>query len=316
VRGFRGLKLLGSALLCLFSTQAFAADAPSCRLVRFADPGWTDIAATTGVASTILTALGYETDTKMLSVAVTYSALSTGDIDVFLGYWHPTMEADLKPYADEGTVETVRINLEGAKYTLAVPQTLFDEGLQHFSDIARFGERLNFSIHGIEPGNDGNRTVLSMLESNAYDLGNFTLIESSESAMLAEVEAKIAEGEAVVFLAWEPHPMNMRLPLAYLSGGDEFFGPNKGGAHVGTNVRQGYREECPNIGRFLTNLEFTLEMENTMMDAILNDGVEPGDAARTWLQNNPDRLDQWLEGVTTFAGDAPALDVVKTSLTR
>jgi len=310
----RGTTLWGALLFFTLSTQAFAADAPSCKLVRFSDPGWTDIAATTGIASNILTALGYEVDVKMLSVAVTYSALSTGDLDVFLGYWHPTMEADLKPYADEGTVETVRVNLEGAKYTLAVPQSLFDEGLQHFDDIARFGEALNFSIHGIEPGNDGNRTVLTMLEQNAYDLGNFNLIESSESAMLAEVEAKIAEKEAVVFLAWEPHPMNNRFSLAYLSGGEDFFGPNKGGAHVATNVRQGYVQECPNVGRLLANLSFTLQMENDMMGAILDDGKEPVDAARDWLQKNPEMLDVWLEGVTSFSGEEAALDVVKTSL--
>jgi len=310
----RGIRLWGALLFFIFNTQAFAADAPSCKTVRFSDPGWTDIAATTGIASTILTPLGYDIDVKMLSVAVTYSALSTGDIDVFLGYWHPTMEADLKPYADDGTVETVRINLEGAKYTLAVPQGLFDEGLQHFDDIARFSEALNFSIHGIEPGNDGNRTVLAMLEKNAYNLGNFNLIESSESAMLAEVEAKIAEKEAVVFLAWEPHPMNNRFSLAYLSGGEDFFGPNKGGAHVATNVRQGYGQECPNVGRLLENLSFTLKMENDMMGAILDYGVEPVDAARDWLQKNPDMLDVWLEGVTTFSGEEAALDVVKASL--
>ena len=30
------------------------------------------------------------------------------------------MEADIAPYREDGTVETVRANLEGAKYTLAV----------------------------------------------------------------------------------------------------------------------------------------------------------------------------------------------------
>jgi len=299
------LKLAAAALFALLIAPLPAraqADPPSCQLVRMAEPGWTDIAATTGLANVVFDALGYQTETTFLSVAVIYSALSTGDIDVFLGYWHPTMEADFKPYSDDGSVELVRMNLEGAKYTLAVPKTLYDEGLQSFDDIARFADRLEHAIHGIEPGNDGNRTVLSMLEQNAYNLGDFQLVESSESAMLSEVEARIGEGRAIVFLAWEPHPMNNRFEIGYLSGGEGFFGPNYGGASVGTNVRQGYLQQCPNVAKFLGNLEFSLSMENEIMGKILDDSQEPMSAAREWLQANSGVLESWLAGVTHFDG--------------
>ena len=76
-----------------------------------------------------------------------------------------------------------------------------------------------------------------------------------------------------MFLGWEPHPMNANFDLTYLSGGDEWFGPNYGGATVYTNVRAGYLEECPNVGQLLKNLKFTLEMENEIMGAILDDGT-------------------------------------------
>ena len=85
--------------------------------------------------SLIAEALGYETETKVLSVPVTYTGLAEGDIDVFLGNWMPTMEADLAPYRDAGTVETVRVNLEGAKYTLATNEAGAALGLKDFKDI-------------------------------------------------------------------------------------------------------------------------------------------------------------------------------------
>ncbi len=53
----------------------------------------------------------------------------------------------------------VGANLEGAKYTLAVPDYTHAAGLQDFKDIQRFAADLNYSIYGIEPGNDGNRHV-------------------------------------------------------------------------------------------------------------------------------------------------------------
>jgi len=288
-------------------------DPASCQLVRMAEPGWTDIAATTGLAQVVFEGLGYKTETTFLSVAVIYSALSTGDIDVFLGYWHPTMEADFKPYGDEGSVELVRMNLKGAKYTLAVPQSLYSQGLKSFDDIAKFDTVLENAIHGIEPGNDGNRTVLEMLEQNAYNLGKFHLVESSESAMLTEVEAKINEGKAIVFLGWEPHPMNSRFDMRYLEGGEGFFGPNYGGAEVGTNVRKGYLQQCPNVAQFLTNLEFSLPMENEIMGKILDEGKQPVEAAREWLKANPSVLETWLNDVTSFDG-GDGLAFVKASL--
>jgi glycine betaine/proline transport system substrate-binding protein len=141
-----------------------------------------------------------------------------------------------------------------------------------------------------------------MIENDTFGLGGFELVESSEQGMLSAVARAVRNDEHIVFLGWEPHPMNSNFDIAYLEGGDDVFGPDLGGATVHTNVRAGYLEECPNVGRFLQNLSFTLEMENEIMSAILDDGVEPNTAARNWLQENPDVLDDWLDGVTTFDG--------------
>jgi glycine betaine/proline transport system substrate-binding protein len=299
--------LAGGALAVLLATAAVAAEPESCATVRFSDVGWSDITATTAVTTTILQALGYETKVDVLSVPVTYTSLARGDIDVFLGNWMPTMESDIAKYREDGSVETVRANLEGAKYTLAVSKSLADEGLKDFADIAKFGDQLDNTIYGIEPGNDGNKQILGMIEQDAFGLKGFELKESSEQGMLAQAERAQKSGEGIVFLGWEPHPMNKNLEMEYLTGGDDFFGPNLGGATVYTNVRKGYVAECPNVGRFLENLVFSLDMENAIMGAILDDGEDPADAAKAWLAADPDAVAPWLEGVTTRdGGDALA----------
>ncbi|MCV0397363.1 MAG: choline ABC transporter substrate-binding protein [Rhizobiaceae bacterium] len=286
----------------LWAGAAQAADPESCRTVRFSDVGWTDITATTATASVILEALGYEPETQVLSVPVTYASLKNKDIDVFLGNWMPTMEADIKPYLEDGSVETLVTNLEGAKYTLAVPQYTYDAGLKSFADIAKFSEELDGKIYGIEPGNDGNRLILDMIENDQFGLGDFELVESSEAGMLSAVQRASGSQQHIVFLGWEPHPMNANIDMAYLEGGDDVFGPNYGGATVHTNVRAGYAEECPNVGKLFSNMVFSLEMENEIMSAILDDGKQPEAAATEWLKANMDAVKPWLEGVTTFDG--------------
>jgi len=282
----------------------------NCETITFSDVGWTDITATTATTTTVLEALGYETETKVLSVPVTYTSLAEGDIDVFLGNWMPTMEADIAPYREAGTVDVVNENLTGTKYTLATNAAGAELGISDFDDIATHADALDGKIFGIEPGNDGNRLILERIEADDFGLSVMELVESSEQGMLAQARRLDKRGEPVVFLAWEPHPMNAAMDLTYLTGGEEWFGAE---GSVYTNTRAGYVEECPNVGTFLQNLEFTLAMENEIMGAILNDGADPEDAATAWLQANPGVLDGWLDGVTTQGG-GDAMAAVKSEL--
>ncbi|MEO1239609.1 MAG: choline ABC transporter substrate-binding protein [Pseudomonadota bacterium] len=278
-----------------------------CDTITFSDVGWTDITATTAATTIVLDALGYDTDIKVLSVPVTYTSMAEGDVDVFLGNWMPTMEGDIAAYREAGTVDTVRANLEGAKYTLAVNKAAADLGIADFADIATHADALDGKIYGIEPGNDGNRLIQDMIDADAFGLSGFEVAESSEQGMLAQVARADRRDEPVVFLGWEPHPMNANFEMSYLTGGDDYFGPDLGGATVFTNTTAGFVDACPNVGMLLKNLEFTLAMENEIMGAILNDGAEPTDAAKAWLTANPGVLDGWLDGVTTKdGGDAMA----------
>lgn len=301
------------SLIALSAMPALAQEAESCSTVRFSDVGWTDITATTATASVILKALGYEPTTTVLSVPVTYSSLKNKDIDVFLGNWMPTMEADIAPYREDKSVEIFGPNLEGAKYTLATNAKGAELGIKDFADIAKHKDALEGKIYGIEPGNDGNRLILDMIDGNKFELGDFEVVESSEQGMLAQVARAEKDGAPVVFLGWEPHPMNANFKLTYLSGGDEVFGPNFGGATIYTNTRAGYTTECPNVGKFVTNLKFSLQMENEIMGKILNDGQDAEAAASEWLKANPTAVEPWLAGVTTKDG-GDGLAAVKTAL--
>lgn len=302
-----------SIALCLPFQAAQAAEPEACGEVVFADVGWTAETATTALTGFILQALGYDVDIKVLSIPVTYTSMANGDIDAFLGNWMPSMAADIKPYTDAGTVEVVREIVTGAKYTLATNAAGAKLGISDFADIAKHAEALEGAIIGIEPGNDGNRLILDMIKDNRFGLGEFELKESSEQGMLAQVARLDDRGKPVIFLGWAPHPMNDRFDMKYLTGGDDTFGPNFGEAVVYSNVRAGYLTECPNVGKVMKNLSFSVAMENVLMAAILDDGADPEDAGKVWLKDNLDVLNTWLDGVTTRDG-GDAMAAVKAAL--
>jgi glycine betaine/proline transport system substrate-binding protein len=304
---------LAASLLAISAAgDATAADEPACRQVRFADPGWTDITATTATAGLVLQSLGYEPEVQILSVAVTFRSLQNGDIDVFLGNWMPTQSEMVEPYLESG-IEVVATNLEGAKVTLAVNREAADEGVKAFADLDRFADRFGRKIYSIEPGSSANKNLAAIIEADEYGLGDWEVTEASEQAMLAQVDRATRRGEWVVFLGWEPHPMNLKYEIAYLAGAEEYFGPDYGGATVRTLARTEFLDRCPNLRTFFSQLVFSLDLENRMMQAITDEGQAPEAAARAWLSANPDTLDRWLAGVTTIDG-APAIEAARAAL--
>ncbi|MDA7089314.1 choline ABC transporter substrate-binding protein [Pseudomonas sp. SA3-5] len=292
------------ALTLSTSLLAQAQEPAACSRVRLADVGWTDLITTNAVTRLLLSELGYRSQVRRLSVPETFKALHDQQIDVFLDTWLPSSEKDVRPYLDDGSVELLAINLEGAKYTLAVNQAAFDAGLKGFSDIARFSKELDGKIYGIESGNSGNQLIQQMIDKNHFDLGGFELVESSESQMILHVKRADHLNKWAVFLGWEPHPMNNQLNMRYLAGGDDYFGPNLGGATVYTTVRKGFASDCPNLGRLFKNLRFSLQMENDLMEAILNQNTTPRREAKAWMEAHPEVVSQWLQGVTRRDGSA------------
>jgi glycine betaine/proline transport system substrate-binding protein len=130
--------------------------------------------------------------------------------------------------------------------------------------------------------------------------------------MLSEVTRAARAKKPIVFVAWEPHPMNIQMPLTYLAGGDDVFGPNLGEAKVYTLVATDYLERCPNAGKLVQQLSFTTDIENRLMQPIM-DKVVPAVAAKEFLKKNPQMLDKWLAGVKTV-DNKDGLPAVKTYL--
>lgn len=288
---------------------AYTADPEACSTIRLSDPGWTDITSTNSIASVLLDGLGYKADVKTMSVPIGYEALKTGNIDVFLGNWMPAQQKFRDDLDKTKAAEVLVKNLEGAKFTLAVPDYVAREGVKDFADLATHADKFEKQIFGIEPGAPANQNIQKIIEDKKFKLDGWSIVESSEQAMLAQVDRKNRDKQWVVFLAWAPHPMNTKLNIEYLTGGDDYFGANYGGAEVYTVSRTGWAAECPNAAKFFQQLTFTVDTENELMDKILNEGTEGPAAATEWLKKNPEQIDNWLQGVTTLKGESGAAAV-------
>ncbi len=255
-----------------------------------------------GVAMTLSEGLGYQPRKIMASVPIAFTGVKNKQIDVFLGYWAPSMDAVIEPFTKNNGVKVLPTpNLEGAKYTLAVPTYAAEAGLKSFQDIAKFKKELDGKIYGIEPGNDGNLLIEKMIKGDQFGLGGFRMVESSEAGMLVQVQRAVKKKQPVVFLGWAPHPMNTQFDITYLAGGDDVFGPDYGAAKVYTVVPPDYEARCSNVGKLLNNLQFDVGIESQLMEKVL-EKEDPAIVAKNWIKANPQALDKWLAGVTTYDG--------------
>ncbi len=278
---------------CSSAVASLASAENRCKTVRMADVGWTDITATTALAAEVLRSAGYQSKINQISLPITFLGLKNNDIDVFLGDWRPSMDSVARPYQKEGSIESVGTLLKGAKYTLVVPQYVHDAGVRSMTDLAKFSDRFKKKIYAVEPGNDGNGHIQNLIDDHTFGLQGWRMVESSEQAMLAEAMKAVKEKEWIVFLGWEPHPMNRKMPLTYLTGGERYFGPEQGKSTVLITTRKGYAKECPEVVSFLKNFSLNLAIENALMEMILDHGIEPKTAALNWLGVHPDALKKW-----------------------
>ena len=317
----RMITTLAATAALTFGSVAAAAE---CGKVRFGQVNWTGVSAKTETAAWMLDQLGYDTDVITASVPIMFSSLASDERDAFLGLWLPTQRSMVQDEMEKGTIDLVGKNLPGAKYTVAVSKEAYEAGVKHFSDLAENAEKFDNTILGIEAGNDGNQIIQKMIKDDAYGMDVFKLQPSSEAGMLTEVQRRHRQGEWAAWLGWAPHPMNINIDMEFLAGGEEYWGPNKGGANVYTLVREGYAWECPNVGQFLENYEFTVEEQATMANYVINDELDYAAAGRKLIRERPELLERWFgQGgtyqtgpVKTADGSKNAKDVIASAIKK
>ena len=295
------MALLGLLLLVgAFMFGACGGGGEADEIVNFGTVDWPEAVAKTNVASTIVDALGYQTEVQELGVPTVFQGLDTGDLDVFVEAWFPTMQTNFDEVQD---VESVTTNLEEATFSVAVNREACEAGVTSHEDLAEFADRFEEggtpTIYGLEPGNDGNQVVLDMIENDQYNLGDWELIESSTNGMLSEVDRRLGDGEWVAWTGWEPHWMNNRYDMCLLEDPEEAWG---GQSHVETLVNNEFPEQFPELYTFFEQMVVDRDIQRELIDGIDNSGLSPEEFALQWLRENPQITDNWLAGIEATDG--------------
>ena len=229
------------------TTQAALADDAT---LDFGVPAWPGITVKTEIAEQLLNPLGYDTQTHEIGLQVIYQGMESGDVDAFLGAWLPAQKEMFEPRKASGVLTDVANNVDGAQMTLAVPTYLHERGIQSFADLDEHRDEFNSQIHGFGAGSAASEILHNAIDNDTWGLGDWSLVDTSEVGMLSAAQDAISREEAIVWVGWTPHWMNLELPMRYLEDPENLFGENNGESDVRTLLRSDYADAHPALVTF------------------------------------------------------------------
>lgn len=298
-----GIALVTTAL---FASMAQADD----QTLDFGVPAWPGITVKTAIAEQLLNPLGYETSIQEIGLQVIYQGIESGDIDAFLGAWLPAQREMFNPRKESGVLIDVANNVDGAQMTLAVPEYLYESGIQSFADLDEHRDQFNGQIHGFGAGSAASEILHDAIDNDIWGLGDWRLVDTSEVGMLSAARDAISREEAIVWVGWTPHWMNLELPMRYLDDPENLFGENNGESDVLTLLRSDYANAHPNVVTFFEQFTFTAEEQSWMIQAFGQEEQDLANVAEQWVTDHPERIEAMLDDVTTTDGD-PAWPVIE-----
>jgi glycine betaine/proline transport system substrate-binding protein len=244
---------------------------------------WDGEIASTNVMKLVLEQAGYEVEIISVDAGPLYQGLANGQFDFTTSAWLPHTHGHYMEQYGDDFVE-VSTNLEGCKIGLVVPEYVTIDSIEEMNDVR---DEFNGRITGIEPGAGIMTATENAIE--VYDL-EYELVSSSSAGMATELRTAIANGDWIAVTGWSPHWKFERWDLKYLEDPEMVYG---GEEYVATLARAGLQEDKPELYDIISRFYWTQEdIQSVMVD--LESGMSEEEAAQKWVDNNPDKVNEWI----------------------
>lgn len=247
-------------------------------------PSWTDGLSLAYLWQDALESRGYEVEFEEIAdAAPLYAGLSGGDVDVYPSAWSEVTHGDyMAEYGDQ--IEDLGSFYEGAVLTFAVPEYTDIDSIE---DLAGNAEMFDGRIVGIEPGAGLTRTTKESVMPTYGLTDSYELVESSTTAMLAELQSAVDAEEDIVVTLWRPFWANSEFPVKDLEDPEGALGEPEG-MHI--LARTGFAEDCSEVAELMSNFTLDDEQYGSLENLVVNEYGEGqyAEAVDAWFEENPE----------------------------
>ncbi|QHJ72299.1 glycine betaine ABC transporter substrate-binding protein [Planococcus halotolerans] len=252
----------------------------------FGQINWAENIAVTNMWKVILEDKGFDVKLNILNMGTTMKALETGDIDASLEIWLPVQDANyLEKYQD--TVNFSEATwFDNAKVGLVVPT--YVEEVNSVEDLNEHKELFDGKIVGFDPGAGTMEVTEQLIEDYGLE---FELQQSSEAAMLAEIQEAVKDNEPIVAPLWSPHWVFSQFDLKFLEDPQNTFG---GVEKIHHATRQGFEDDNPEVSEWLKNWKMDDKQIGELIDYV-ESAEDPYTGAEKWVSENEDLIGEWVK---------------------
>ncbi|KRG14402.1 glycine betaine ABC transporter substrate-binding protein [Lederbergia galactosidilytica] len=241
----------------------------------------------------VLEDVGYNVDVKQVEAGPMWSSVADGSADFMASAWLPATHAS---YWEQYEDDLVKVNqvLDKAPLALAVPSYMEDvNSIEDLKDNEELGKSVDWKITGIDAGAGIMQNTETAMEE--YGLDNWNLVTSSEAAMIAELRSAYDKEEPIVVPLWKPHWVFGVMDMKMLEDPKEVYGGD--GDQIYIVARKGLEEDAPAAYKVLEQYTEDYEMVEELMPPVFDEDKDPADVAQQFMEDHPDLVEQWTEGV-------------------
>ncbi|MBH1936704.1 ABC transporter permease/substrate binding protein [Streptomyces sp. AV19] len=248
---------------------------------------WDEAVASTYLWQNVLEARGYRPEVKQLDPGPLYTALAQGQMDVQFDSWLPTTH---KQYWDRygGKLSDLGSWYGPTSLELTVPSYMKD--VNSLEDLKGKSGEFGGKIVGIE----ASAGMMGKLNGNVlkdYGLdGEYKVVSSSTSTMLAELDRAMKKKEPIVTTLWSPHWAYGTYDLKKLKDPKGAWGKGEELHAIG---KKDFAKDFPRIAEWVKGFKMS-EKDLASLEAEIQKGGKghEKDSARRWLDARPGLLDK------------------------
>ena len=287
--------------------------------VVFADIGWDSILFHNAVAMFVAeNAYGLDTKEVSGSTPITYTALLSGDIDVFMEMWTDNLEY-YKDDLEQGKLKELGLNFGDNIQGLYVPRYVIEgdseRGIEPMApDLKTVEDLKKYPEVFADPDEPSKGRIYGAMSGWEIDLimrkkyeyyglnENFNYFDpGTDSALAAVIASSYERGEAIVGYYWEPTWLLGKYDMVLLEDApyDENLYADGMTACPSVNVMvcasNGFYEREPDFCKFLSKYHTSSALTSEALAYMQDTGSSLSDTAIWFLKQNDALIDQWLE---------------------
>ncbi|MFI9240136.1 ABC transporter permease/substrate binding protein [Streptomyces cinnamoneus] len=248
---------------------------------------WDEAVATTYLWQNVLEDRGYKPDVKQLDPGPLYTALAQGQMDLQFDSWLPTTH---KQYMDRYGDKLSDLGSWYGPTSLELTVPSYVKGIDSLADLKGKGAQFGGKIIGIE-SSAGMMGTLNDKVLKEYGLdGEYKVVSSSTSTMLAELDRAMKKKEPIVTTLWSPHWAYAKHDLKKLKDPKGAWGE---GEQIHAVGKKDFAADFPKIAQWVKNFKMS-EKDLASLEAEIQSGGKgkEKDSARRWLDAHPGFADK------------------------